>query len=162
MNHLEALVAEFLEYSGYFVRRSILVGARPKGGYEGELDVVGWHPTTNHRIHVECSLDALSWEKREARYRRKFKIGRKHIGKVFPGTLDLDQVVILTFVGNNLDKYRNLGGGRLMSTREFVAGCFEALSKTNPQTSAVPEQFPLLRTLQLAEWSKDANAQRLF
>ena len=43
MNHLEQLVAEWLQYRGYFVRVSVPVGARPNGGFEGELDVVGLH-----------------------------------------------------------------------------------------------------------------------
>ena len=39
MNYLEQIVGEWYEYSGYFVRRNILVGKRSKGGYEGELDI---------------------------------------------------------------------------------------------------------------------------
>ena len=41
MNHLEQLVAEWLQYNKYFVRVSVQVGPRPRGGFEGELDVVG-------------------------------------------------------------------------------------------------------------------------
>lgn len=32
MNYLESLVAEWLEYRGYFVRRNVKVGKRQKGG----------------------------------------------------------------------------------------------------------------------------------
>jgi hypothetical protein len=39
-NHLEALVAEWYEVRGYFVRRNVQVGKRPKGGYECEFDIV--------------------------------------------------------------------------------------------------------------------------
>ena len=42
-NHLEDLTAEWLEFNGYFVRKSVLVGRRDKGGWEGELDVVAVH-----------------------------------------------------------------------------------------------------------------------
>ncbi|MBC8241667.1 MAG: hypothetical protein H8E30_14505 [Alphaproteobacteria bacterium] len=161
MNHLESLVAEYLEWSGYFVRRSIRVGALAKGGYEGELDVVGWHPTTNHRIHVECSLDAYSWSKREERYARKFEIGQKYIGAVFPGTLALDQVVVLTFAGKNADDHRVVGGGRLVTTRELTAEIIQSLANTNPVSSATPEQYPMLRTIQLVEWSQGSPAGKL-
>ncbi len=41
VNHLEQLVAEWLQFNGYYVRVSVQVGPRPKGGFEGELDVVG-------------------------------------------------------------------------------------------------------------------------
>jgi hypothetical protein len=43
-NFLEELVAEWYEFKGYFVRRSIRVGRRNGGGHEGELDVVGFQP----------------------------------------------------------------------------------------------------------------------
>jgi hypothetical protein len=46
MNHLEQLVAEWLQYNNYFVRMSVQVGARAKGGFEGELDVVGINLTS--------------------------------------------------------------------------------------------------------------------
>jgi hypothetical protein len=72
MNHLEQLVAEWLQYNGYFVRVSVPVGPRPKGGFEGELDVVAINVGRNHLLHVECSLDADSWPKRQERYAAKF------------------------------------------------------------------------------------------
>ena len=43
-NHLESLVAEWYEFRGYFVRRNVPVGKRPKGGYDCELDIVAFHP----------------------------------------------------------------------------------------------------------------------
>jgi len=45
MNHLEQLVAEWLQYKEYFVRVSVPVGPRSQGGFEGELDVVGINPS---------------------------------------------------------------------------------------------------------------------
>jgi len=33
-NHLEQLVAEWLEFKGYFVRRNVKVGKLPRGGHE--------------------------------------------------------------------------------------------------------------------------------
>jgi hypothetical protein len=56
-NFLEQLVAEWLEYRGYFVRRNVKVGKRKKGGYEGELDIVGFHPLQKHLVHYETSMD---------------------------------------------------------------------------------------------------------
>jgi hypothetical protein len=85
MNHLEQLVAEWLEYRGYFVRVSVQVGRRAKGGFEGELDVVAINFPANHLLHVECSLDALSAEKREPHFKAKFERGRRYIREVFRG-----------------------------------------------------------------------------
>ncbi len=60
-NHLEQLLAEWYEFQGYYLRRNVLVGKRPQGGYACELDIVGFHPVTRHLIHIEASLDADSW-----------------------------------------------------------------------------------------------------
>jgi hypothetical protein len=100
VNHLEQLVAEWLQYNQYFVRVSVPVGPRAKGGFEGELDVVGIDLANNHLIHVECSLDAASWEKREQKFTAKFERGRRFINAVFPGISplpNLEQVVVLQF-----------------------------------------------------------------
>jgi Holliday junction resolvase-like predicted endonuclease len=60
-NFLEEIVAEWLEYKGYIVKRNERVGRRAAGGHEGELDVVGFNPKTKHLVHIETSTDADSW-----------------------------------------------------------------------------------------------------
>jgi hypothetical protein len=67
MSHLESLVAEYLEWQGYLIRRNTKVGRLAHGGWEMELDIVGYHPQTQKLVHYEPSIDALSWDKREAR-----------------------------------------------------------------------------------------------
>ncbi len=150
MNHLEQLVAEWLQYNGYFVRVSVPVGPRDKGGFEGELDVVAINLSSQHLIHVECSLDALSAEKREPRFAAKFERGRRYITDVFKGfTIPdrLEQVVVLQFASG---KVRTFGGARLVTVRELIHEIFAGLKGTSPQSKAVPSNLPLLRTLQLA------------
>jgi hypothetical protein len=50
-----------------------------------ELDILGYHPSSGALVHYEPSVDALSWEKREARYTKKFEAGRKYIFfEIFP------------------------------------------------------------------------------
>lgn len=85
MNHLEQLVAEWYEFQGYFVRRNVMVDPRPRGGYECELDVVAFHPGKQHLVHLEPSLDADSWQRREERFAKKFDAGRRHIPAIFGG-----------------------------------------------------------------------------
>ena len=151
MNHLETLTAEWLAYNGYFTRSTIKVGKRAKGGWEGELDVVGFHPARQHFIHVECSADAWTWPKREEIFQRKFYIGRKHAAELFSGMelpTALDQVVVHGYAGA-ADKYRDLGGGRLMTSQELAAEIMNGIP-ANSWKSAVPENFPLMRTLQLS------------
>ena len=91
-NFLEQLVAEWYEYRGYFVRRNVPVGRRTKGGYECELDIIAFDPVSQHLVHIEPSMDAESWEKRERSFRKKFDAGLKYIPSLFPG-LDLPQKI---------------------------------------------------------------------
>ncbi|MBI1292372.1 hypothetical protein GC173_14220 [bacterium] len=151
MNHLEQLVSEWLQFNGYFVRTSVLVGRRAKGGYDGELDVVALNHATGHALHVECSLDALSYERREPRFAAKFERGRRHIGDVFPASLltsPLDQVALLHFGSSARGK---IGGARIVSGKDFVQEILNGLRGTSSAKSAVPTVYPLIRTLQLAQ-----------
>lgn len=150
MNHLEQLVSEWLQYNSYFVRVSVPVGARPKGGFDGELDVVALNPVTNHLLHIECSLDAHSTEKRHERFAGKFERGRKYIKDVFRGVAlpeVLEQVLVLQFASGSV---REFGGVRLVTVREFVHEMYDGLKGTSPASKAVPSNLPLLRTIQLA------------
>lgn len=149
MNHLEQLVGEWLEFNGYFVRRNVLVAPRPRGGYEGELDVVAFHPGTRHVVHVEPSLDAHSWERRESHFTQKFGLGRFHVPQLLAG-LDtppkIDQVALLVFASRA--NVSGLGGGRLMLIGDLMHEIGARLRKRRVEKAAVSEQFPLLRTIQ--------------
>jgi len=150
LNHLEQLVAEWLQYNQYFVRVSVQVGPRSKGGFEGELDVVGIHPGKGHLIHVECSLDAASKEKREAKFSAKFERGRKFAPKIFegfPDVMHVDQVAVLMLAGEGVS---SVGGVRVIRTTDLILEINSGLAGTSPQRGAVPSNLPLLRTLQMA------------
>jgi hypothetical protein len=151
MNHLEQLVSEWHEYRGYFVRRNVQVGPLPKGGYECELDVVAFHPGNNHLVHIEPSMDAHSWAKREERYSKKFDAGRRHIPSLFQGISlpnEVEQIALLGFASNA--NIKTLAGGRVMTASELFAEIVSDLSNKKVAKAAVPEQYPLLRTLQFA------------
>lgn len=157
MNHLEQLVGEWYEYCGYFVRRNIQVGPRLKGGYECELDVVAFHPSKKHLIHIEPSMDANSWAVREQRYLKKFEAGRKFIPTIFDGVIlpeQIDQVALFGFASNA--NVKTIGGGRVWTTAEFFAEIVSDLINKKIAKAAVPEQFPLLRTIQFACEHHDA------
>lgn len=149
-NHLEDLTAEWLEFNGYFVRKSVLVGKRDKGGWEGELDVVAVHPATKHLLHIECSLDAHTWDKRETRFTAKFERGRRYIGDLFAGLgieNEPDQVALLGLGGG---PRTHIGGARIVWVADLVADILAKLSTRRFDKSAVPSTLPLLRTMQLA------------
>jgi hypothetical protein len=79
VSHLESLIAEYLEWQGFLVKRNLKVGRRERGGWEMELDVIGLNPKTETIVHYEPSLDALTWGKREPKYAKKFQLARKYI-----------------------------------------------------------------------------------
>ena len=150
MNHLEKLVRQYYQWRGYIVRGNVRVGALEQGGWSGELDIVAYHPYSDHLIHLEPSIDTHTWEEREIRFQRKFEAGRRYIHRdIFPWlaeTTPLEQVAILVSATR-----RELGGGRVVSIDEFVDMVKEAVLRRGPLCrSAIPEEYDLLRTLQLA------------
>jgi len=148
-NHLEQLVAEWYEYQGYFVRRNVNVGKLPKGGYECELDIVAFHPETKTLIQIEPSMDAHSWSEREIRYKKKFDAGKKYIPQIFSGLdipVKIDQIALFLFASKA--NHETIGDGRIMLVSELMVVIAEGLSKFRIANQAVPEQFPLLRTIQ--------------
>lgn len=149
MNHLEQLVGEWYEYNGYFVRRNVMVGKRAKGGYECELDVVAFNPKSNHLVQVESSLDASSWPKRKERFAKKFKLGRRYIPPLFSGIElpnEIEQIALFVFAANTV--VREIGGGRVALASQLYEEIVTGLRAKRVAKEAVPQQFPLLRTIQ--------------
>ncbi len=149
-NFLEQLVAEWYEYQGFFVRRNVKVGKRDAGGYECELDVVAFDPKSRRVVHIEPSMDAQSWAQRTERYTKKFEAGQKYIPKIFDG-LDIvepiEQIALFVFASNKVNA--TLAGGRVMLIPELLQQIFVTLKGKTVVKAAVPEQFPLIRTLQM-------------
>ncbi|MDT7543610.1 MAG: hypothetical protein QOE33_3514 [Acidobacteriota bacterium] len=151
MSHLESLIAEYLDWQGHIVRRNIKVGRLGHGGWEMELDIVGYHPTSGAIVHYEPSIDALSWEKREARYLKKFQAGRKYIfTEVFswlPPETHLKQIAV--FISRPRER-NEIAGGTLISIDELMSEIRARVVESGPMCrSAISEQYPLLRTLQM-------------
>lgn len=156
-NFLEQLVAEWYEYQGYFIRRNVWVGKRPKGGYECELDIVAFHPGKNHLVQIEPSMDAASWAERERRYKKKFEAGRKYIPELFKGLeipTSIEQIALLVFASKQ--NQETLAGGKLILANELLAEIFSDLKSRSIYSQTIPEQFPILRALQfVAQYRKE-------
>ena len=151
MSHLEDLICEYYEWQGYIVRRNVKVGRLSHGGWEGELDIVAYHPKTRDLLHVEPSIDAESWLKREERFSKKFRAGKKYIFKEVLPWLDsstsLKQVAVLVTRG---DSHRTLGGGEVRTIDEITKEIRDKVAAEGKMSSAaIPEQYGLLRTIQL-------------
>lgn len=151
-SHLETLIHEYLEWQGYLVRRNVKVGRRAKGGWEMELDLIGYNPVTLHLVHYEPSLDAHSWEKREQRFAKKFAAARKYLfTEIFPwlpADTRLEQYAVLP---NPTQTRTHLAGGVVVGVDGLVAQIrAKVVSCGVMAKNAIPEGFPLLRTLQLS------------
>lgn len=152
MSHLESLIAEYLDWQGYIVKQNLKVGRLAHGGWAMELDVVAYHPHTRDLVHYEPSIDAHSWETRERRYKKKFAAGRTFIPKnVFswlPKGTPIRQIAVFISHPKGRD---SLGGGRIISMDELMAEIRAAVIQQGMMSKqAIPENYPLLRILQLS------------
>lgn len=152
MSHLESLIAEYLDWQGYLVRRNLKVGRLRHGGWEMELDVIAYHPHTRDLVHYEPSIDAHKWERREERFGKKFSAARKYIfTEVFswlPADTPLRQLAVLP--SHPADRHE-IAGGRIQSIDELLAEIRSKIITCGPAAkNAIPELYPLLRTLQLS------------
>jgi len=147
---MEELVAEWLEYQGYFVKRNERVGRRAAGGHEGELDVVAFNPKTKHLVHVETSTDSDSWDTREKRFGKKFASGEKYIKALFEG-LDVPETIEkqAIFVIGSDTNHKLIGGGKVVMAENYIVEILRGLKNTSFMSRAVPEKYPILRTLQM-------------
>ncbi|MCP4551324.1 MAG: hypothetical protein GY834_04645 [Bacteroidetes bacterium] len=152
MSHLENLIAEYYDWKGYLVKRNIKVGKLSHGGWEMELDVIAFDPHTGHLIHLEPSIDAHSWATREERFTKKFNSARKYIlSEVFAwldSNIEIEQVAVLISHPKGRDL---LAGAKIVSIDELLAEIREKVIACGiAAKNAIPEQYPLLRTLQLS------------
>lgn len=151
MAHLEILIAEYLDWQGFLVKRNVKVGRLAHGGWEGELDVVAYKPEEQRIVHYELSLDASRWEDREARYEKKMKSGRTYILKtLFPWLSEdvhIEQIAAFPTIGQR----KTLAGAKLITVDALVQDIVATISKEGRAASkAISEYYPLLRAIQLA------------
>ncbi len=149
MEYLEQLATEWYEYRGYFVRRDLWVGLESDGTYECELDVVAFHPTKRHVVHIEPGYDLLDWQHEEQHFQGKFDAGRKYLHRMFgvEPRLHIDQIALIA--SHEGPHHHTIAGGKVLLLSEFLAEILQTLSSFDASESIVPEQWPLVRTLQL-------------
>ena len=150
MNHLEKLARQYYDWKGYLVKGNVKVGRLSHGGWAGELDIVAYHPQKEHLVHIEPSIDAHSWKKREERFEKKFRFGREYIYKaVFPWLspdTPLDQIAMLITSSRN-----ELCGATVISIDEFMTKIKDEIQEQGIMAKkAIPEEYDLLRTIQMA------------
>ncbi len=117
-----------------------------------ELDVIAFDPHTGHLIHLEPSIDAHSWATREERFAKKFTSARKYIiSEIFTwldSNIEIEQVAVLISHPKGRDF---LAGAKIVSIDELLAEIREKVVACGiVAKNAIPEQYPLLKTLQLS------------
>lgn len=150
MDYLEHLVREWYEYQGYFVRHALSVGLGPDGSYECELDVVAFHPVHRHVVQVEPIFDLLPFTERETHFRAKFDAGKKHLHRLFgvAPRLHIEQIALIATPG--AQPHGTIGGGHIIRLADFLADILQRFEELGPSGEPVHEQWPMIRTLQLA------------
>jgi len=151
MNFLESLVAEWYEFSGYFVRSNSRTRKRLKGGWDVELDVLAFSPSDQRLVHIETSGDANSWQKRKDRFlKKKFILSRKEYELLIGSNINIIEKIAI--VGWSTTK-SNLNWGnniKVVLIPQLLEEITTKLKEISPMKQVVPESLPLLRAMQMA------------
>lgn len=150
MNFLEQLAAEWYAYNGYFVQTNLKFGKRKAGGWEGEMDVLAFHPRDKVLVHIETSSDADSWERRKTRFTEKFDNAQKYYAQLFQFNYVRVEKIAIVGWGQIHPASISFKGIVIKSVPEFFAEITTVLNRRNPAKEAVPEHWPLLRAIQMA------------
>ena len=149
MNFLEQLISEWYEYSGYFVRSNVKALKRAKGGWDAELDILAYDPNSGTLLHVETSGDSNSWEERKHRFlTKKFMLTRGEYEEILG--CRVSNVKKIAVVGYSHFTKKDLDWGNdieVVLIPNLVRQIAEKLRSQKPMQEAVPEGFPILRTV---------------
>lgn len=151
MNFLESLVAEWYEYSGYFVRSNPRTRKRQKGGWDVELDVLAYSPSDRRLIHIEASSDANSWQERKDRFlKKKFILSREEYESLIGSSVDTIEKIAVVGWGSTKSDLVWGEDIKVLLIPQLLEEITTKLKETSPLKQAVPESFPLLRAMQMA------------
>lgn len=159
MKYLEQLVREWYEYRGYFVRRDMWVGLESDGTYDCELDIVAFHPIHRHVVHFETSYHILSLKDNEQHFQTKFDAGKKYLHRIFgiEDHLHIEQTALI--LKSEETHRRTIGGGKIVLLSDFLATILQQLSGIGVSSAMVPEQWPLILTLQFVAEHRCKSSQ---
>jgi hypothetical protein len=148
---LETLVAEWYEYSGFFVRSNPRTRKRPKGGWDVALDILAFSPSDSRLIHIVTSGDANSWQKRKNRFlKKKFILSQDEYESLIGSNIRIIERIAVVGWGRTKTDLNWGEGIRVQLIPELLEEITTKLKKTSPLKQTVPESFPLLRAMQMA------------
>ena len=146
---LESLASEWYAIQGYFVRTNIKANRRVNGGWDNEIDVLAYSPSNGKLVHLECSWDALSWEKREERFvTKKFVFTDGQYAEIV-GTMPIS-VQKRAIIGTSKSQPMKFWGNDIEITTvpNFVAEISAEIKTRHPMRDVIPETYPCLRSFQ--------------
>lgn len=150
MNQLEEIVREYYEYIGYFVKTNIKFGKRVTGGYSGEVDVIAYKPNEEKLVYIECSQAALSDKALGNEAQKKFP---NYINYKNEFKLEIKESYKIFIVGQSAISKQALmpEGVEHKPIKQFMKEVYDSITE-DFMHQAVPEVYPLLRTIQLVKW----------
>ncbi len=166
-NFLEELIYEYLDFKGCFVKRNIKLRKRKKGGFDREIDILALDTRNCIVYHIETSFATnKSWDQTiEDFKRKKFDIKKKEYAQLVglkTNKIQIIKVAILLNVPKQKEernRFKKETKSILYSVeeiikeiKEYITSCFE-----NPLKEAIPEKYPLLRTIQFIHHFTESN-----
>jgi hypothetical protein len=150
MNFLEELASEWYEFRGYFVRSNVRARRRKKGGWDRELDVLAYQPSTGGLLHIEVSGDALSWKARKERFlTQKFDLTQKEYEELVDTEVGAVKKIAIVGFGRSTRADLNWGKGiEVILASRFIRDIAATIRSDYPMTMAIPESYPILRAFQ--------------
>jgi len=151
MNFLETLVAEWYEFTGYFVRTNLRTRKLAKGGWGVELDVLAFAPGDQRLIHIETSGDANSWSARKNSFlKKKFILSHQEYEKLIGFKVrKIERIAVVGWAKSAKVDLHWGGHIRVVLIPTLMEEITSKLRGIDPQ-QVVPEGFPLLRAMQMA------------
>jgi hypothetical protein len=151
MNFLEQLAAEWFEYSGYFVRTNVKARKRAAGGWDMELDVLAYQPSNQSLLHIETSGDADSWVERKKRFlEKKFVLDRTEYEEMLGSPIkEVRRLAIVSWAATTKADLDWGEGVEVLTIPTFLAQITNILKDRDFMSEAVPEGYPILRTIQM-------------
>jgi len=157
MNFLEQLAAEWYEYSGYFVRTNVRARKRPKGGWDAELDILAFLPSNKKLVHIETSGDADSWSERKNRFlTKKFVFSQTEYEELIGSSISVIKRIAIAGWTRTTKYDLEWGEGiKVLLIPEFLDQITTGLHQHNFMSEAIPESYPILRTIQMMHEYQD-------
>lgn len=148
---MESLVAEWYEFSGYFVRSNPRARKREKGGWDIELDVLAYSPSDERLIHIETSSDANSWQERKDRFlEKKFILSREEYESLIGSSIKAIEKIAIVGWGSTKSDLNWGKDIKVVLIPQLIEEITTKLRETSFFKKAVPESYPLLRAMQMA------------